>query len=120
MVALDVVNASNAQIPTSLPPGLVVVITGGTSGIGESTLKQFAALLVRPKFYVVGRSQEAADRIFAECRILNPEAEYIFIQKSLDLIKNAAEAIEEITSKETKINILLLCAGGPDFSKISR
>jgi len=117
MVALDIVNASNAQIPESLPAGLVVVVTGGTNGIGEATLKQLTKLLVRPKVYIVGRSQEAGERIISECKSINSDGEYIFIQKSFDLLKNTAEAIEEIKSKEKKVNILILSAGSPDLSK---
>jgi short-subunit dehydrogenase len=117
MVALDIVRASNAAIPTALPPGLVAVFIGATNGIGEETVKQFAKLAVRPKVYIVGRSQPAAENIIAECRASNPDGEYIFIQKSLDLLKNSVEVIDEIKSREKKINILFLSAGGPDMSR---
>lgn len=42
MVTIEQVRTSNAQIATSLPPGLVVVFVGATNGVGEATVKQSA------------------------------------------------------------------------------
>ena len=117
MVATDVVNQSNALIPTALPPGLVAVFAGATSGIGEAALELFAKLAVKPRVYIIGRSQSAAERIIAECRTLNPDGDFIFLQKELSLIKKADEVIGEIKKREEKINILFLSAGGPDLSR---
>ena len=79
MVSLELVKSSNASITKQLPPGLVAVFVGGTSGIGEVTLKLLAKLATEPKIYIVGRSAAAAARIIAECRTLNPGGEYIFL-----------------------------------------
>src|ERR1700742_1329233 len=106
MVAVERVKESNAAIPSALPPGLVAVFTGGTNGIGEATLRLFAKLAVRPRVYIIGRSQSSAENIIADCRVLNPDGEFTFIQKALDLLKNTNEAIEVIKAKEKKINIL--------------
>jgi NADP-dependent 3-hydroxy acid dehydrogenase YdfG len=120
MVAISDVNASNEQIAQCLPAGLVAVVTGGTSGIGEATVKELVKCAVRPKIYVIGRSQEAANRILSHCRSVNPEGEYLFIRTSFDLLKNVAELVDEIRSKEDKINILVHSAGGPDVTKTSK
>lgn len=120
MVGINLVNASNALIPTVLPPGLVAVFAGGTAGIGEATLKLFTKLAVKPRAYIIGRSQAAAERIIAECRVLNPDGEFIFLQKELHLIKNTNEVIDDIKKREKVVNILFLSAGGPDFSKTSK
>jgi NADP-dependent 3-hydroxy acid dehydrogenase YdfG len=120
MVSLPIVQSSNAQIPKTLPSGLVVVLTGGTSGIGEVTLKLLAKLLVSPKIYIIGRSQSAADRIIGECKELNPDGTFVFIQKSMELMKNVAEVADEIKSKEKKVNLLFHSAGGPAFGKEGR
>jgi len=117
MVAIILVKASNAQISKSLPAGLVAVVTGGTSGIGEAIVKELVKHAVRPKIYIVGRSQEAADGIIAHCQSVNPDGEYLFMQKSFDLLKNVAELVEEIKSKEKNINILVHSAGSPDLTK---
>jgi NADP-dependent 3-hydroxy acid dehydrogenase YdfG len=120
MVALDVVKASNATLPKELPPGIVGVFVGGTSGIGEATLKVLAKQAVQPKIYIIGRSAEAAARIIAECRILNADGEYIFIQKSLTLLKDVEALCEEIKQREKYVNILCLSVGEPDVSLESR
>lgn len=116
MVALDIVKASNATLVKELPPNLVAVFVGGTSGIGEITLKLLAKHATKPRIYIVGRSAENAERIIAECRGLNKDGEYIFVQKSLSLLKAAEELCEEIKSKEKSINLLFLTIGVPDMS----
>lgn len=73
--SLAQVHASNATI-SSLPPGLVAVFVGATSGIGEAALKEFVKNAKKPKCYLVGRSGQAANRIIGECKSLNPDANY--------------------------------------------
>ena len=111
MVKLSQVQSSNSLISSSLPPNLVAVFTGATSGIGEATLKQFAKHARQPRAYFIGRSQDAADRIAAECKALNPDGEFIFIKADVSLIRVVDEVCEEIKAKEKAINILFLCAG---------
>jgi NAD(P)-dependent dehydrogenase (short-subunit alcohol dehydrogenase family) len=110
MVALTAVKASNALLASSLP-NLVAVFVGGTSGIGEFTLKAFAQHTLEPRAYLIGRSQEAGDRIKAECQKLNPTGEFIFMKADTSLIRNVDKVCEEIKAKETKINILFLTTG---------
>jgi NAD(P)-dependent dehydrogenase (short-subunit alcohol dehydrogenase family) len=120
MVALDLVRASNASIPKQLPPRLVAIFVGGTSGIGEATLKLLAKLATKPKIYLVGRSSEAAARIIAECRTLNPEGQYVFIQADLTLLRSAQELCDDIKSREDHVNLLFLSVGLPDTSLESK
>jgi hypothetical protein len=63
MVSLKYVQLSNGRIASALPPHLVCVFVGATSGVGEYSLKTFAKYANQPRIYFVGRSQEAADRI---------------------------------------------------------
>jgi NADP-dependent 3-hydroxy acid dehydrogenase YdfG len=111
MVTLSEVHASNAQIATALPAGLVAVFVGGTNGIGEATLLEFARHARQPRVYFVGRSQEAGDRIAAECRDLNPDGEFIFIKADLSLMRNVDDVCQKIKSKENAINLLFLSCG---------
>jgi hypothetical protein len=111
MVSLTAVQASNARIPTILPSGLVAVFVGGTNGIGEYTLKEFARLARQPRIYNIGRSQQASDRIEAECKKLNPDAQYTFIQADVSLIRSVDSVCEQIKSKENTVNILFLTVG---------
>jgi NAD(P)-dependent dehydrogenase (short-subunit alcohol dehydrogenase family) len=120
MVALSGAQASNAGIATSLPTGMVAVFVGGTSGIGEYTLKQFARHAKNPKVYLVGRSQVAADRIIPECVKINPDGQYIFIQSDVSLLKNVHRVSEQILSKEESINLLFQTQGGLQMDSESR
>ena len=111
MVSLAQVNASNSQIASQLPPGLVAVFVGGTNGIGETTLRQFAKHAGNPRVYFIGRSQKAGDRIAEECKALNPDGEYIFIKGDTSLIRNVDDICKDIKAKETSINLLFLSTG---------
>ncbi|KAF9891583.1 hypothetical protein FE257_003594 [Aspergillus nanangensis] len=111
MVTLSHVQSSNAQIATTLPPGLVAVFVGATNGIGEYSLKEFARHAKKPRVYFVGRSQEAGDRIAGECRELNSEGEFIFIKADVSLLKNVDDVCRQLQRKEKTINLLFLTCG---------
>ncbi|MFF5970437.1 SDR family NAD(P)-dependent oxidoreductase [Streptomyces sp. NPDC012769] len=55
-----------------LPPGLVVVVTGASSGIGRATALAFARRGAR--VVVSARSGEVLDRVAGECRSAHPAA----------------------------------------------
>jgi NADP-dependent 3-hydroxy acid dehydrogenase YdfG len=111
MVSLSDVHSSNALISSTLPAGLVAVFVGATSGIGEATLKKFVKYSYQPRAYFVGRSQDDADRIIAECKALNETGEYIFIKADVSLICVVDEVCEDIKVKEKTLNLLFLSAG---------
>lgn len=117
MVSLSAVQSSNSLISSTLPPGLVAVFVGATSGIGEITLKKFASHARQPRAYFIGRSQNAADRILAECKALNPTGEFIFIKADVSLIRVVDEVCKEIKAKEKLLNILFLSAGVPSLDR---
>lgn len=111
MVSLTDVQSSNSRIASTLPPGLVAVFVGATSGVGETSLKQFAKHARQPRIYFVGRSQEAGDRIAAECTALNPEGEYVFIKADTSLICTVDDVCRDIKSREKAVNLLFLSTG---------
>ncbi|PPR06435.1 hypothetical protein CVT26_006474 [Gymnopilus dilepis] len=117
MVLLSDVHASNLRIPTTLSPGLVAVFVGATNGIGELTLKKFAKYAVKPRVYFIGRSQEAGDRILAECQELNKEGIFQFIQADVSLLSAVDDVSQKIREKEKVINLLFLTAGSPKFGE---
>jgi len=111
MVSLEQMRASNTQIKTALPAGLVAVFAGATSGIGETTLKQFVKSTVKPRVYFLGRSKESGARITAELLKLNPEGEYHYISVNVSSIKAVDKVSSEIAEKEQAINLLFLSTG---------
>ncbi|KAI1175381.1 NAD(P)-binding protein [Nemania sp. FL0916] len=117
MVSLAAIRSSNSLISSTLPASLVALFVGATSGIGEATLKEFARCTTHPRAYFIGRSQEAGERIMAECQALNPAGQYIFRQADVSLIRVVDEVCEEIKAKERTINILFLSCGVPSMDR---
>ena len=111
MVSISQVQASNALFSSTFPSRLVALFVGGTSGIGEITLKKFAKYSHQPRAYFVGRSQNAADRIVAECKELNPTGEYTFIKADVSLLRVVDQVCKEIRAQEKSLNILFLSQG---------
>jgi NADP-dependent 3-hydroxy acid dehydrogenase YdfG len=117
MVSLSEVQSSNSLISSTFSPGLVAVFVGGTSGIGEITLKKFAQHTKQPRAYLIGRSQDAANRIVEECKKLNPGGEYTFIKGDVSLLRVVDDLCKEIKAKEKVLNLLFLSAGVPSMDR---
>ncbi len=111
MVSLKQIQSSNSRIGTALPSGLVAVFAGATSGIGETSLKQFAKQAVKPRIYFIGRSQESGNRVKAELQKLNPEGEYTYLSVDVSLIRSVDDVCRDIKAKEQSINLLFLTTG---------
>jgi hypothetical protein len=107
MVALDIVKASNARLPSSL----TAVFVGATSGIGEYTLQAFVRHCAHPRAYIIGRNQDAADRIIRNAKAEKPNGEFMFIKSDVALMKNVDKVCEDIRKKEKHINLLVLSQG---------
>ena len=84
---------------------------GGTSGIAESTAKQFCRYAKKPKIYLVGRNEESASRILSELQIIASDGSYNFIPKDVSLLQNVDQVCDEIKSTEIKINLLFMSSG---------
>ncbi|KAI1332172.1 putative short-chain dehydrogenases/reductase [Xylariaceae sp. FL0255] len=119
MVALSAVIASNQRIASSLPSGLVAVFVGGTSGVGEYTLKALAQYARDPQIYIVGRSQVSADRIIAECKIISPGGHFEFLPADVSVLKGVDDICKVIAKKAPVINILFLSQGSMAFDSIT-
>ncbi|KAF8214084.1 hypothetical protein K438DRAFT_1706355 [Mycena galopus ATCC 62051] len=111
MVSLEIIESSNNHIKSTLKAGLVAVFVGATNGVGETTVKQFAKYAAQPRVYIVGRSQEAGDRVTTECRALNPESTFVFLKHETSLMRNVDEICNELVSKEEVVNLLFLSVG---------
>lgn len=115
MSALQHAQLSNQRIASSLPEGLVAVFIGGTSGVGEYTVKALARYAVKPRVYLVGRSNEAADRIITECQKSNPGGHFEFLKADLSALKNVDEVSLLLREKESAINVLFQSQGSMGF-----
>ncbi|KAH8901658.1 hypothetical protein GQ53DRAFT_815110 [Thozetella sp. PMI_491] len=117
MVAVEEAKKSNSRISAELPDGLVAVFAGGTSGIGEYTLRALVKYARKPKLYLVGRVQEAANKIISECKVANPEAQLVFFKSDLSNLENVDRVCNEIKRRETTVNVLFLSQGTLDLEK---
>lgn len=99
--------------------GQVAIVTGGTAGIGQGCVERFAA--EGAKVTIVGRNQEAGERIAGELRDTGAEVMFVAGEcaDSGDM-KAVARAVEEVWGG---VDILVNCAGGfldaPDIEEIS-
>jgi len=110
MVSIHEIRAE-LQTIKRLGPGLVAVFVGGTSGIGENTAREFVRASISPKVYLVGRSQEQADKLKTEFQSINPDCQTRFVQGDVSLLRNVDKVCDEIKASEDKINLLFLSAG---------
>ena len=105
MVKLDIVRKSNAGFVQSHP--LVAVFVGGTSGIGEFTLRALAKTHGRQgkglRAYIVGRNVAAAEKIIADCTGLCPSGQFRFVKAAdLSLLKDVDRVCAEVAELEEK------------------
>lgn len=85
----------------------IVIVTGGTSGIGEAIVHAFAREEAQVVF--VGRSQDKAERIKNELKSSNHDAH--FIQADLTEEKACINVIDETIQKFGSIDVLVNNAG---------
>ena len=115
MPDLTLVRSSNAAFrPTHVP---VAIFVGGTSGVGEATLKALASYTGgNVHLFIIGRNKAAAQKTFAS--IPQPSSDILreFLYCDALLMKNVASACDEIRQKINKINYLVLSAGWIKFT----
>ncbi|EXJ79099.1 hypothetical protein A1O3_08600 [Capronia epimyces CBS 606.96] len=114
MVSLQTVRQSNARL-ASLPPGLVAVFIGATSGIGLNALQQFAqqAQGSSPRIYSVSRPATAAahQSVLASLGQSHPTGTYKLITADVSLVCEIDKVVDAVASQETKVDILFMSAG---------
>ncbi len=116
MVPITLVRQSNAQLNQSNAPR-VSVFVGGTSGVGKLTVDGLVRSGVSMKVYIVGRpSSEASIRPFLdELRKANPKADLRWIGAEVSLLSEVKRVCEEISRRESAVDLLFLSAGYAPF-----
>ncbi|KAJ3206581.1 hypothetical protein HDU82_004425 [Entophlyctis luteolus] len=89
--------------------GKVVLITGGSSGIGKVNVRQFAEL--GAKVYVVGRNKEKTVAVIEAAKASSKNPEIFFILGDMDSLASIRAAAQEFLSMETKLHVLICNAG---------
>jgi len=83
------------------------LVVGGTAGIGAFTAKEFVKNTLSPRVYLIGRNQQAADIIIAECKELNKEGKFEFLKADVSRLEEVDRTCVEIAKKEKHINLLV-------------
>lgn len=117
MPSLSVARQSNASFNPSYVP--IIVVTGATSGIGQSMAEVFARILHgRAHIVLVGRNRAAAEKIIASFPATQTDVDeqctYEFVQCDAMLMKNVHVMAKELLQRLPRINFLIHCAGASD------
>ncbi|RYC64487.1 hypothetical protein CHU98_g1712 [Xylaria longipes] len=118
MVSYKDIQAANALINDATAPR-VAVFVGGTSGIGQLTVRALVATGVSVRIYLVGRrsSEERIRAFIQELHAINPKAEVIWTEGEIALLAETKRVCETIKSKESHVDLLFLSAGYAPFGK---
>jgi NAD(P)-dependent dehydrogenase (short-subunit alcohol dehydrogenase family) len=91
-----------------------ILITGGTSGIGNGLAMAF--LKKGDRVIAVGSTAAKGEMFYLEARKLGAEDRAHFLQADLSLVEENQRIIEEVKSKFHSLDILILCAQALKFS----
>ncbi len=110
MVSLTDIRKSNKSLE-DLPPGIVAVFAGATSGIGLGTLKALAENANAPRAYIIGRSKANVAHLIDDLKVVNPMGTFMFIEGQFSTIKDVDRMCEEIKKFETHVDFVCMSPG---------
>lgn len=98
----------NGELPSLA--GRVVLITGGTAGLGSSTIAILAEKGPAHIFFT-GRNQKAADTIISRLKRAAPRVPVTFIKNDISSLQSTQEAANTFKAASDRLDILMLNAG---------
>ncbi|KAJ4258951.1 hypothetical protein NW762_008039 [Fusarium torreyae] len=110
------IQASNALL-SSIKSRFVAVFVGGTSGIGNATIKALATTGAEARIHVIGR-EASKDRMTAfiqELHSINSRAEVIWTGAEISLLSEVKRVCEGIMRQESRVDLLFMSAGYAPF-----
>lgn len=90
--------------------GKVILITGGTAGLGRATVLSLAAH-EPAEIIFTGRSQTSADGVIEETSSKYPKVAITFVKCDLASLVSVQNAAREVVSKITRLDIVMANAG---------
>lgn len=116
MVSYREIQASNALINDATAPQ-VAVFVGGTSGIGQLTIRALVATGASVRIYLVGRksSEKRSSTFIQELRAINPKAEVVWTEGEISLLAETKRVCNVIMRKEAHVDLLFLSTGYAPF-----
>ncbi|KAJ3111069.1 hypothetical protein HK100_002822 [Physocladia obscura] len=95
--------------------GKVVLITGGSAGIGKVNVRQFAEL--GAKVYVVARNKEKTLTVLKNVAETTGNEQLFFLYGDLDSLNSIKQAATEFLKRENRLHILVCNAGAGTTGK---
>jgi retinol dehydrogenase-14 len=92
-----------------LMAGKVVLITGGTDGIGKQAAKELAAM--GAEVVIVGRSREKAEIAVSEINAHSQRDEDSYLLADLSSMNEVRKLVEEFTRRYSRLDVLINNAG---------
>lgn len=116
MVSYTEIQASNALINDATAPQ-VAVFVGGTSGIGQLTIRALVATRSSVRIYLVGRksSEKRSSTFIQELHAINPKAEVVWTEGEISLLAETKRVCNIIKHKEARVDLLFLSTGYAPF-----
>lgn len=116
MVSFKQIQASNALINDATAPR-VAVFVGGTSGIGQLTIRALVATGASTRLHIIGRKSSAkrTQRFIEEMKIVNPKADFVWTEGEVSLLADATRVCEIIKRKESSVDLLFMTTGYAPF-----
>lgn len=111
MPSITEVRAANAAFETPYIP--VILVTGGTSGIGQAMAEEFAKITKgNAHIIILGRNRAAAEAIISSFpKPTSVQAIHEFVECDVSLIKNVEKTTQSLLSRLSRLNFLVLSAG---------
>jgi NAD(P)-dependent dehydrogenase (short-subunit alcohol dehydrogenase family) len=116
MVSYTQIQASNALISDDNAPR-VAVFVGGTSGIGQLTLRALVAKGTSIRIYLIGRKSSAdrASAFIQELQSNNPRADIRLLEGEISLLAETKRLCDAILKEDSRIDLVFLTAGYAPF-----
>lgn len=122
MVSLSDITLNNESL-LSPGSGPTAALVGCTNGIGLATLHALLKHTSAPTIYLVGRDSSRLTSLIASVQPLNSAATIVpILTEDLTLVASAQKAAEEIASRTSRLDLLILSPGyltfnrNPDYS----
>ncbi|KAF2727099.1 oxidoreductase [Polyplosphaeria fusca] len=95
-----------------IPPldNKVILITGGTAGIGTEFILQFAKHNPA-RIYFTGRNETSAKKVITSAKAINANLDIHFLQCDFTSLKSVQAAAQKFASSNTRLDILMCNAG---------
>ncbi|KAF7370816.1 Short-chain dehydrogenase reductase family [Mycena sanguinolenta] len=90
--------------------GKVILVTGGTAGIGKEAILVFAKHNPQ-RLYFSGRNAEQAAQIIAEIKSTSPSVDVVFLECDLTSLPSVEKAAKLVVSQTDRLDILICNAG---------